>query len=314
MISLRKYFLRISSGPKVLELYASGVLWTGGFGGWLLSLTRWKVAIDTLTHCKLFLIVFNFCQQYSSSLLVIMSLEKLFALYFPLRAKSICTVSTAKKLTLASAVMFFLWDGQLFFIVALKRTENGDKYCKTVNAPDSYVDIFYQIHSILYSFAPFTIMVIANCMIIFKFMMAKWQNRRGGTESVSQALSKSAVKGTVMLVTVSTAFIILTGPMAICLVVYGDNRIPFLVHGSVVLLQFLNHSINSVLYCITGSRFRHELIKIFGCSTQMRSSILSFATKTSSISTDPTSTAINSTCVLTNSTSMHDVASTGSPI
>ena len=126
-----------------------------------------------------------------------MLVEKLFALYFPLRTKSICTVSTAKKLTLASAVLFFLWDGQIFFMLALKTRENGEKYCSPVNVPESYPDIYFKIHSILYSFGPFTIMIIANCMIIFKFMMAKWQNRRGGTESVSQALSKSAVKGTV---------------------------------------------------------------------------------------------------------------------
>ena len=154
--------------------------------------------------------VFNFCRQYSSSILVIMSIEKLIALYFPLRTKSIYTLSTAKKLTLASVVLFFLYDGQSLIVSGLKRRENGDKYCGWVNIPEGYDDIYNVIDSILYSFAPFTIMIIANCIIIFKFIMAKWQNCRGGTESVNQALSKSAVKGTVMLVTVSTAFIILT--------------------------------------------------------------------------------------------------------
>ena len=173
-----------------------------------------------LTHCKLLHMVFHFCSHYSSSLLVIMSVEKLFTLYFPLRTKSICTASTAKKVTLASAVVFLLYDGQSFVIIGLKTRRDGYKYCGWVNSPESYDDIYYQIHSIFYSFAPFTIMIIVNCMIIFKFMMAKRQNCRGGTESVSQALSKSAVKGTVMLVTVSTAFIILMGPRATGLIVY----------------------------------------------------------------------------------------------
>ena len=106
-------------------------------------------------------------------LLVIMSVEKLFALYFPLRTKSICTVSTAKKPTLASAVVFLLYDGQSFVIRGLKTRENGVKYCGWVNIPEGYNDIFWQIDVILCSFAPFTIMAFANCMIIFKFMMAK---------------------------------------------------------------------------------------------------------------------------------------------
>ena len=39
------------------------------------------------------------------------------------------------------------------------------------------------------------------------FMIAKWE------KSVNQILSKSAVKGTVMLLTVSFAFFILTAPL-----------------------------------------------------------------------------------------------------
>ena len=61
------------------------------------------------------------------------------------------------------------------------------------------------------SIIPFVLMVIASCLIIYKFMMAKWQARHGGTESTSQALSRNAMKGTAMLITVSVIFILLTG-------------------------------------------------------------------------------------------------------
>ena len=183
-----------------------------------------------------------------------------------------------------------------------------------MNIPEGYDDIYWQIDSILCSFAPFTIMAIANCMIIFKFMMAKWQNHGGGTESVSQALSKSAVKGTVMLVTVSTVFIILTGPGAIGWGVYGDD-IPDMVYGPTILLQYLNHIINAVLYCITGSKFRHELMMGLGCYTRKRrSKSLIVTNSTSSIATNPTSMVTNSTSMATNFISISDVISTGSPV
>ena len=97
-----------------------------------------------------------------------------------------------------------------------------------------------------------------------------------------------------MLVTVSTTFIILTGPYAIGYGLYG-NDIPLLLYASVQLLQYLNHSINTVLYCITGSRFRHELMKVFGCYTPKRRS-------TSSMGTNSTSRSI-----VSNSTSGNDV-------
>ena len=47
---------------------------------------------------------------------------------------------------------------------------------------------------------------------------------QGGTESTNQALSKSANKGTTMLVTVSMAFLILTGPVAVTFAVTLETR------------------------------------------------------------------------------------------
>ena len=82
-------------------------------------------------------------------------------------------------------------------------------------------------------------------------MMAKWKNRHGGTGSVNQALSKSAVKGSTMLLTVSFAFIILTGPISITYSIMADP--PIMVYGITVILQYLNHSINGYTeFCIVS--------------------------------------------------------------
>ena len=93
-------------------------------------------------------------------------------------------------------------------------------------------------------------------------MMAKWKNRHGGTGSVNQALSKSAIKGTVMLLFVSFEFIILTGPVTITYSYIIDVP-PLIVYSITVLLEYLNHSINGVLYCMSGSKFRQELKNLF---------------------------------------------------
>ena len=95
-------------------------------------------------------------------------------------------------------------------------------------------------------------MFAANCLIISKFMIAKWQSRQGGTESVNQALSKSATKGSAMLLTVSFAFIILTSPIGITqFAIYGTSH-PQLFFGITVILQYLNHSIKmEYLYAVS---------------------------------------------------------------
>ena len=138
----------------------------------------------------------------------------------------------------------------------------------------------------LYSFIPLTVMFTANCLIILKFMLAKLKDRQGGSESVNQALSKSAVKGSVMLLTISFAFIILTAPICITYTITVDP--PVIVYGITVILVYLNHSINGVLYSISGSRFRHELIQLFVCCGTRGTATISRGTTSQSLST-PTS-------------------------
>ena len=58
-----------------------------------------------------------------------------------------------------------------------------------------------------------------------------------------------------MVVTVSVTFLVLTAPVGV------DNAFYRLFMN---LTQYLNHSINGILYCIVGSKFRNELLKIFG--------------------------------------------------
>ena len=175
----------------------------------------------------------------------------------------------------------------MYILSLLEMTEtdsNGMKTCIFVKAPQHY----FQIDAFLASFIPWTVMFTANCFIILKFMMAKWKNRHGGTESVNQALSKSAVRGSVMLLTVSFSFIILTAPINIAFSITKDP--PRLFYGVAVILQYLNHSINGVLYCITGSRFRQELMDLFKCCSKKRPVISSVTnTNTSRVSSRTTS-------------------------
>ena len=253
----------------MISLFSSGVLWTGGFSVWLQYMTRWQINPYIWTDCKLGRFTHHFCQQYSSSLLVIMSLEKCFALYFPLQTKRFCTVGTAKKISFIFAIIYFAFNAQFFFIYDVEIASNGIKRCIWINVPARYQFIYPQIDAFLHSFIPLTAMFVANCLIIFKFMLARWKNKQGGTQSVNQALSKSAVKGSAMLVTVSFAFVVLTGPISIAYSIMDDP--PIMVYGVTVILVYLNHSINGVLYSISGSRFRNELKHLFNCFDRERS-------------------------------------------
>ena len=80
------------SGIKISSVVHANVilLLTGGLVHWVSNLTEWRRG-PTISDFLYF-----FCRHYSSGLLVFMSIKKLFALYFPLKSKLVCTVKAAK--------------------------------------------------------------------------------------------------------------------------------------------------------------------------------------------------------------------------
>ena len=121
----------------------------------------------------------------------------------------------------------------------------------------------WSVDSVLYSFGPLVLMLTTNIAIVFKFMTFKCKSTNE-TESTDQALTKSATRGTAMKVIVSITFLLLNTPEGL------RNAVPSLALEEIpwyrVFMNFtsyLNHSINGVLYCIDGTRFRTELSKLF---------------------------------------------------
>ena len=126
--------------------------------------------------------------------------------------------------------------------------------------------ILDRFDSVIYSFGTFTIMFLVNSAIIYKFIRAKRESTQNSTsESTSQALSKYALRGTAMVITVSIMFIVLTTPVAIDQIT-ARKLAPYpLYYVFMVSMQYLNHSINGFLYCIVGTKFRQELCKLLKC-------------------------------------------------
>ena len=232
--------------------------------------------------CKLYYFMLRFGRHYSSVLLVLMSLEKCFAVYFPLKSKTICTVRTAKWGTGVVGVVLAAFNMNIFFVESHLIKLSGRHMC-LYNFDSNIVLILNTASSVLYSFVPFILMFIINFAIVFKFMRAKCESSQcNSSQSTNQALVKSATRGTAMVVTVSVAFLILTTPTAVELALWPRIRLSYNLVYSVIknFAQYLNHSINGVLYCIVGSRFRNELLKLFCGRKRSDDTLVSYSVNT----------------------------------
>ena len=259
------------------------VLWVGCFETWLRFLTHDRVDLRQWTDCKLHLFLFRFGRHYSSMLLVLMSFEKYFAVYFPLKSKTVCTVKTAKWST---GVLGILMAGfNLVYIVVLKSfiiKASGHHICVYIHKRWKILGV---LDKILYSFLPLVLMFITNFAIVYKFMTAKCKSN--SAESTNQALAKAATRGTIMVVTVSITFLILTAPTAVNSALWNViqlSQIP-MYRVFMNLTQYLNHSINGVLYIIVGMRFRTELLRLFRRKKLSDSTSLSHSVNSTSLVT-----------------------------
>ena len=157
------------------------------------------------------------------------------------------------------------FNSQVFYFIDQVETPFG-KMCYISPPKLNYVSIFTKIESALYSFIPFCILGITNMLIIYKFIKANRNKGAGSTSSTNQALSKAGMRGTAILITVSLTFIILTGPVSFYSIIITDiEDLNMLLARLFEILANLNHAINSVLYCVVGTKFRNELKALLKC-------------------------------------------------
>ena len=248
--------------------YFTVVLLVGALPVWLMDLFHNQIDPMVWISCQLGFFLIYFGDIFSSAMLVIISVEKCFALYFRFKSKTVCIVGTTKKVSLVTAVIYVAFLSQVFYLVKQPSDSLGS-FCVFIFPSPLYDKIFFNIFSILYTYAPFPIMASANFAIIYKFVRAKMQNGQNSTKSTERALSKSATRGTAMLLTVSFAFIILTGPISYATIFIKEES--YLIHSIFLIFQYTNHGINRFLYCISGSRFRNELTNTLSCSRKNQS-------------------------------------------
>ena len=189
-----------------------------------------------------------------------MSVEKFVALYFQLKPKTLCTTKVAKVTCGVTAVMLTLYNVQYVVLYKVRKYTNGVAHCVI---PDvRYLAILDRFNSVLYSFGTFVIILLNNFAIIAKFMKGKCRKNdlNCSTESTTQSLNKYAARGTAMVVTVSVTFILLTAPVAMASgkTLSRDS----IYYAFQIIMRYLNHSINGLLYCIVGSKFIKELLKL----------------------------------------------------
>ena len=160
--------------------------------------------------------------------------------------------------------------------------------CGPLDIKSRFSSIYSVANIIISSAVPFLILLVMNLLIIGTLRNRKKQfqedSKVGTQEGVNrvQGNMKSHERQiTIMLVLVSCALLVFTLPQYIRFTVYIfiDLRRNHFLFGEYIFANgftntwfYINNSANFLLYCISGRKFRQDLLQIFKCfqSTSQR--------------------------------------------
>ena len=232
----------------------------------------------TLTGCKVHVFLVFFIKHFSAWLLVAVALERFISVWFPFGAKTICTHRNAALGVCAIAValvginLHFFWTFAKR-IVPITNSNKTRRYA--CNHRQKFDDFFNEIwpglEASIFTYIPFTIMLVCNTLIIFRLARARLQRKRHGATSHGSHHSIRMTTMTGMLLAATFTFLILNTPVSLYLsgqsTFWKEERRRnqnFKIFWVITQqLMYLNNAINFLLYFISSRQFRQELKTLF---------------------------------------------------
>ena len=220
--------------------------------------------IVSYTSCGFIVFAVFFCNQFSSWVVVFLTIERMVAVLVPLKCREIVTRRRAIAILSLTGFILFGVNVHSFWTMGYSnsRCAWNEKFHKSI-----FYDIFVWVDAVLFFILPAAIILVLNLTIICKL----WQIRKQHLSSFKK--QKSAI---IILFGVSIAFIVLTSPEAIRdiyqLLYRRQGQTTGWAYYVPVTLWLMNYAVNFYLYSLAGSKVRNVLILICCKSKNIRKS------------------------------------------
>lgn len=228
--------------------------------------------------CKLIFLFGTFSMQYSSWILVSMTVERFIAIWFPLKVSKWCTRQRA---IIVMLVIGTLLMGLNFHYLWTYHEVEHSFYTYHCTSFPEYMDfennVWYYLDGLAYSIIPFIVLIVCNIMIIVGIKRSSRKqraltNKMDKLQSADKAKQQSQI--TIMLVTISIVFVLFTMPNCIFFIIQGKINYLATPHSHAIWVLWMqvifflsdaNHAINFYLYFLSGQKFRQKFKSMVCC-------------------------------------------------
>ena len=245
----------------VLAISDMIILCTGLSRYWILYLFDCDIRNISYSGCKINLFVIYVSMQYSSWVLVSLTVQRCFVVYNPLRFKSIWTVKMAWIQLSILFLILALIDCHYFFTNGIK-----DGECDSLNNDFYYFEehYFVFIDLAVLCLIPFLIMFAGN-LYFLKNMRSVREMRRSLTEGQRTSLPRR--QNTKLIMKMTWLFLFTTLPICIEMIVdsFIKNKEKEMDLSKAVcyLFQYFGISLNICIYITNDRRFKQQLKMLF---------------------------------------------------
>lgn len=266
------------------------VLYSGLLRQWLIYLFEVDVRHFSEAGCKLNIWLVYCSLDFSAWILIVVTLERVISAWLPHNYRSVCTKKSAAAVMVSIGVFILALNSHLLYGMVFNNVYDefgnviGVDKCEEIN--EDYYIFFNKtwpwIDLCVFCVIPFSVIVVGNTLILVKVVNSHRKLKSAVVPSVTVNSHRSPSSGhgkqssmTTMLFTLNVVFLLCTSPVSIYNVGYSywmsgasEQTVANLdLWWAIVnMFQYTNNSLNFLLYCLSGTKFRKEVIKIF-CRT-----------------------------------------------
>lgn len=228
-----------------------------------------EVYIDVISvvGCKCITYIHYSFSYISSWIIVAMTMERLYITLYPFKARTICTRKRALVIVILICSASLIINIFNLFAFDVFKDPDGYNYCEQINPQIQLITTLTDF--VLYSLLPSIALLVANALLVYELNKRHDLRRSMTVLRDFEASSKKNNNTIFMLLTVSTTFVVLTTPASlyyVCLALFNfkvDDTI-IMLRNVLQIMTSANHSVNFVLYCVSGPAFRKEMCRLCG--------------------------------------------------
>lgn len=255
---------------------------TGLVRQWVKHAFSYDIRVDvSTTGCRVHWFVVYLVTQFSSWMLICVTLERLIVTWFPQSKHKLCSKVSSLILVTVILICLVLLNGHYLFgyghIYKVSNNATTYKKCSPLSAKYETFVLFAWtwIDLTIFYLIPLTILATGNGLIVYKVLMSRRKAKRAvaptgaGDPAMPRTTQQTRLSNlTMSLMLVCAVFMICIFPVVLYPIgepywehQASDNKRAHLYLFNTIanLLMYVNHAINFILYFLSGTIFRNDV-------------------------------------------------------